>query len=58
MKILITSIGGTLIPFLVKFLKQDAQLPNLYIVGIDKKKKIKKNKYLNKFYSIKTNDDQ
>ena len=42
MKILITSIGGTLIPFLVKFLKQDAQLPNLYIVGIDKKKKLKR----------------
>ncbi len=58
MRILITSIGGTLIPYLVKFLKQDTQLPNLYIVGIDKKKKIKKNKYLNKFYSIKTNNDQ
>ena len=58
MKILITSIGGTLIPSLVKFLKQDPQLPNLYIVGIDKRKKIERNKYLNKFYSIKTNDDQ
>ena len=57
MRILITSIGGTLIPYLVKFLKQDTQLHNLYIVGIDKKK-IKKNKYLNKFYSIKTNNDQ
>ena len=44
MRILITSIGGTLIPYLVKFLKQDTQLHNLYIVGIDKKK-IKKNKY-------------
>ena len=57
MNILITSVGGTLIPLLTKFLKQDDQLLGLYIVGIDKNNKIKKNKYLDKFYSIKSNND-
>ena len=57
MNILITSVGGTLIPLLTKFLKQDDQLFGLYIVGIDKNNKIKKNKYLDKFYSIKSNND-
>ena len=53
MRILITSVGGTLTPLLIKFLKKDKQLNNIYIVGIDKSKKIKKNKFLDKLYYLK-----
>ena len=58
MKILITSVGGTLAPLSIKFLKSDKQLHNLYIIGIDKCNKIKKNIYLDRFYSIKMDDNR
>jgi len=57
MNILITSAGGTLIPLLTKFIKEDEQLKISNIIGIDQKKKIKKNKYLHKFYQIKINNN-
>ena len=58
MRILITCSGGKLIPNLIKFLKHDRQLNRLYVVGIDKNKKIKKNVYLDKFYSIKMHNNK
>ena len=58
MRILITCSGGKLIPNLIKLLKHDRQLNRLYVVGIDKNKKIKKNVYLDKFYSIKMHNNK
>ena len=58
MRILLTSVGGTLIPLLTKFLKKDKQFKNIYIVGIDRGKKIKKNKLLDKFYFLKAINDK
>ena len=58
MRILLTSVGGTLIPLLTKFLKKDKQFKNIYIVGIDRGKKIKKNKFLDKFYFLKAINDK
>ena len=40
--ILLTSIGGTMMPFLINFLKKDKKIGNLKIFGIDKKKSKKK----------------
>ncbi len=57
MRILITSVGGTMIPLLTRFLKRDKQLLNLYIVGIDKRK-IKKDPHLDKFYQISSKNDK
>ena len=52
MRILITSIGGTLVPLLIKYLKKDKQLKNIFIIGVDKKNIKKKYFFLDKFYKL------
>ena len=49
--ILLTSVGGTMMPILIKYLKKDVNFKNLKIFGVDKRK-IKKNKYIDKAYKI------
>jgi len=51
-RIILTSVGGSLAPLLTKFLKKDNQLSNIYIVGIDRRK-IKKILNLDAFYTVK-----
>ena len=51
MRILLTCAGGKLVSKTFKYLKKDKNLSDLFIAGIDKKK-IKKNKFLDKFYRI------
>ena len=58
MNILITSINGALCRLLTKFLKNDKQLKISNIIGIDRKKKISKNRYLNKFYQVDSKDSK
>ena len=52
MRILITSIGGTLVPLLIKYLKKDKQLKNIFIIGVDKRNIKKKYFLLDKFYKL------
>ena len=54
MRILITSVGGTLTPLLIKHLKNDKQLKGIYVVGIDKRNLKPKDLLLDKFYKIST----
>ena len=50
--ILLTSIGGTMMPFLINFLKKD-KIGNLKIFGIDKKsKKIRMLKKYSKCHQV------
>ena len=49
--ILLTSVGGTMMPILIKYLKKDVNFKNLKIFGVDKRK-IKKNKHIDKVYKI------
>lgn len=49
--ILLTSIGGTMMPILIKYLKNDINFKNLKIYGVDKRK-VRKNKDIEKIYKI------
>jgi carbamoylphosphate synthase large subunit len=56
MRILLTCAAGKLISKTIKYLREDKNLNNLFIVGVDQKK-IKTKKYFDKSYKIKFNKD-